>query len=359
MRSLFQEVLGSIKKRGILWTFGAGIEYGGKLGRDIIEFIYKDRIGAKQYNVSLSTRVRAWRHGFCTRSWCWLNLDENDPSTYINNIYASRTLYRVNGMYDGVFDDKVAFHNSSEKFKEYLPNYYGTISQGSFKPHYEEKRSFSTIVSDEKVVLKPICGSQGDGIKILDQGNCLNKQTKNRVQNLHGYIVTEYISQHEYAKSIAPFAVNTIRMYTLVDPISGEPNIVRATHRFGTRKSAPTDNWSKGAICAPVNINSGVIKEVINQGTGRSIEKIRTHPETDMKITGLKVPYWEKTKKLIIDLANHHNRAPYVGWDVAIGKEGPIVIEANGKSGINLLQISNGLLENDDAVRFVENVSVY
>jgi hypothetical protein len=333
---------------------------------DGFRFVRSDIQGARKYNVPIQKRIKVWRHGFTAKSWIWLDLDNNDPSKYINNIHARRVIPYLNGEYGGIFADDIAFYKASKEFEIHLPNMHGIIQGGEYFPYEdnnEDESMLSIFDGSEAVIIKPICGNQGEGVRKIqttERGYSINGVTKTSdefqdlVTALNDYVVMEFISHHDYSATIFPDATNTIRFITAVDQKTQKAHILRATHRFGTPQSAPTDNWSGGGLCAPIR-DDGTIGKAVNQHGQGSIQRIETHPATGAQITGVEIPQWEDACRLVRDVATHHNRAKYVGWDVVLTNDKPIVIEANSNPGINLPQIDRGLLENSTARRFFNN----
>lgn len=356
MLSKVHQGMAIFRANGLLSLLAAGIYHSGELASDFLRFVKKDIEGARKYSVPLRIRFRAWQHGFNSKSWMWLDLNNNDPESYINNVQARRTIPRINGEYGGVFDDSVAFYRASEEFYDNLPDYHGVIDEGQFYHHYGNASLIDILNQESELLLKPICGEQGNGILHIKRGKFTDKEIRELKQNLDDYLVTEFVAQHDYAAAIAPDSANTIRFYTIIDPETHEPHIVRAIHRFGTSESAPTDNWSRGGLCAPIDIETGRIKTAFTQDSDNLVIRTEHHPETNTKIRGVEIPHWSAAYELILNIADHHGRAPYVGWDVIISSDGPKVIEANSNPGIDLLQIEKALLEDDVAEKFFDTL---
>ncbi len=330
---------------------------------DVFRFMQNDIKGARKFDVSFQTRLRAWRYGFNAQSWVWLDLDHNDPNEYLNNIHARRVIPYLNGEYGGVLDDKLAFRYSSERFDQYLPELYGVIRDGSFVSMNGHPESIASIASREAVILKPISGESGQGVHKLDSdGDVLRldgcevtlSSIEELVESIDGYMVTACLQQHEYAATIFPESLNTIRVMTLIAPDTHTPEVVAAAHRFGTNESTPTDNWSAGGICSQVDVASGSVGRSIAKSDDDGLVRTDTHPDTGTQIVGAKIPMWEDVCEVARELAEHHFRAPYVGWDIAVTDDGPRVVEANSNPGINIIQIDQGVLANETAKRFFD-----
>ena len=62
------------------------------------------------------------------------------------------------------------------------------------------------------------------------------------------------------------------------------------------------------------------------------------HPGTDIFMLGQLIPYWEEVKNLCCKAANKINQVRYIGWDVAIKEDGPILIEGNHDPDLDLVE---------------------
>ena len=52
-----------------------------------------------------------------------------------------------------------------------------------------------------------------------------------------------------------------------------------------------------------------------------------THPLSGTPIVGFHVPYYDRVIAFVDELSREIPEVPYVGWDVAIAPDGPVVIE--------------------------------
>ena len=62
------------------------------------------------------------------------------------------------------------------------------------------------------------------------------------------------------------------------------------------------------------------------------------HPITKEPIKGFKIPYWNDVIKLVKKAGLVVEGVGYVGWDIAITDNGPILIEGNVSPGSLVLQ---------------------
>ena len=134
------------------------------------------------------------------------------------------------------------------------------------------------------------------------------------------------IVQHTLIQKLAPTALNTIRVITVVS-IEGRIDIISAAFRISV--NSETDNFSTGNLAAAVDIPTGL---VISPGIKRLAacsDNYESHPVTNQKILGLQVPHWGKVIELVKEAALVFPQVRTVGWDVAILEDKPIIIEGN------------------------------
>jgi hypothetical protein len=58
------------------------------------------------------------------------------------------------------------------------------------------------------------------------------------------------------------------------------------------------------------------------------------HPISGTSIVGFRVPRFAEVIELVSKAALELTDVPYVGWDVAITPDGPLIIEANYNTGV-------------------------
>ena len=212
-------------------------------------------------------------------------------------------------------------------------------------------------------MIKPIVGTRGEGINKLVNNNdewVLNGQVVSQsyvvshLSKLDDYLVSEFVRQHSYAAEVYAASANTIRVLTLWDDDEQAPFIAVAVHRFGTKASAPTDNWTLGALSAMVDLQSGRLGKALSYPLAGQVSRFEKHPETNRRIEDIAVPHWDAIKSRITEMAATLPFVPYIGWDIIVTEQGFKVIEGNNCPGINLLQVHYPLLKDARIRKFYE-----
>ena len=187
---------------------------------------------------------------------------------------------------------------------------------------------FSTVT--DRIIVKPTNLTQGIGIYKLD-----TMKTKEELANeLLGkdYLLEECIEQHP-KMNFGNGSVNTLRVITVLDSL-GEVHILKACLRVGVGNEI-VDNFSAGGIAYPIDLEYGRIE---GPGSNKKMERFYVHPGSELYMVGLEVPYWEKILELVEKAAKQLRQIRFVGWDVAIAKDGPVLIECNSRPGAFLME---------------------
>lgn len=139
-----------------------------------------------------------------------------------------------------------------------------------------------------------------------------------------GLLIEEYVDQHELLSSFHPSSLNTVRIW-VIERKSGSA-VLGAILRVG-RNNQVTDNASLGGLTANVKLCSGELEELQDTGITRTYYPV--HPNTGVLIEGGVVPYWDDCLELSRRVLSMFPGINFVGLDMAIGPDGPLIIELN------------------------------
>lgn len=268
--------------------------------------------------------------------WCWLRYGAS-PNNYIwfdffNATSKQRKTYmthKQNVHIIKLFNNPNSIYKVQNKFTfaEILGEKYGRFYALSNQVDFAK---FKKIASSGKIVYKPLRGAQGAGISVFESNNI--DALYEYVTQLPLGIIEQWINQNDEMSSLYPNAVNPLRIQTLyikdtVHIIAGTITIANGTKIANA--SAPN------SIFALIDVNTGI---VCTDGCDYSGNYFIQHPETKKTFKGFQIPYWDKVVDLINKTAKRFPDIRHIGWDVAIGKDGPIIIEANETPGYTAFQ---------------------
>lgn len=150
-------------------------------------------------------------------------------------------------------------------------------------------------------------------------------------------ILQPRMTNHPLLAPISADGLSTARIMT-VRNLDGTVDIPMATFRMATGK-AVADNFGAGGIAAPIGLADGMLGIGTNKRTSATGELIRVHPDTGAPIEGFVLPHWDAAKALALAAHAEFGTMASVGWDIAIGKDGPVLVEGNGDWGVDALQL--------------------
>lgn len=143
-------------------------------------------------------------------------------------------------------------------------------------------------------------------------------------QHPEGYLIEHYLPQHPVLSAIHPNSVNTLRIWLY--QAGGDCRIAGAFLRVG-RKGSMVDNTSSGGIYCPVELKTGVLMHAANAKD--PLDTMDAHPDTGGRISGVQLPYWQECQEVAKRALQAFPHVNIAGVDVAIGIDGPQMIELN------------------------------
>jgi len=119
--------------------------------------------------------------------------------------------------------------------------------------------------------------------------------------------------------------------------IDDNVNIMTANLRLGNGEDRFADNFHHNGIAALIDVNNG---RVFSKGVDKNLNYYSIHPLSGKEITGFIVPGWEEVIALVLKVALLVPTVGYVGWDLAIGKEGQVMlVEGNAAADPDISQM--------------------
>ncbi|MCO4823021.1 MAG: hypothetical protein KC469_13200 [Flavobacteriaceae bacterium] len=172
---------------------------------------------------------------------------------------------------------------------------------------------------------------------------------------INGYYVhTKIIEQHKDINEIHDKSVNTLRIISLITS-ENCTEIISVFMRFGVGDGV-IDNASSGGFFVGVNIDEGTLKDTGHYLSEYGAANIKKHPDSGFVFEGFKVPYFnEACEEILKGVKVIPDR--FIGWDVAITPNGPIIVEANDLPHLQMSNIaSGGLLKNPHIKKLLDEL---
>ena len=147
-------------------------------------------------------------------------------------------------------------------------------------------------------------------------------------------LLQERLVNHPALARLACRGLATARIVTF-SRRDGVADVFMATFRMPTGESR-VDNFAAGGLAAPVELATGRLGVAVRK---KVASEVATHPDTNGQIEGVTLPYWNEARELVLQAHSRFGDLPFVGWDVAITADGPVLVEANPIWCGELLQI--------------------
>lgn len=146
-------------------------------------------------------------------------------------------------------------------------------------------------------------------------------------------LIEEPIVQHPYLAEYCEGTVNTTRVTTYFD--GQRVHLLMAAQKFG--RGAVSDQFTWGGFFTMLDDDG----HSFGPGhTGKHKSRYETHPDSGASIVDFQVPLWDEVLKVVDQAARVVPTVPYVGWDVAVGPDGPVLIEGNWTPGLYETRVS-------------------
>lgn len=318
--------------RKIIYLFKRilGLDYKNmfRVAKKISKKTHKNRLSIVLDMVKCGFKYQAGYYDYLEFEFYLLNDKQRD--TYLTRGKNNEIIRKYNNKEKAYqFDDKQVFN---KMFKNFLGRDYINLDNNL--------KEFKTFLKDKKeIIVKPLDGEGGKGVEKIKVDSNIEELYQKLIDN-NQTLVEEVIKQHKQMNKLYDKSVNTLRMFTFVK--DGKAYFLQAILKIGN--GGVIDNFSSGGMYTFVDGNGIVLAPAIDQADNY----FENHPITKEKIVGFKVPLFHEAVELVKEAALVVPDMAYVGWDVAIGENGPILVEGNWFPGV--FQMKPSFKENKDGI---------
>lgn len=305
-----------------------------------IHFFKKEKVYGRK-GISFK-KLDLLKKGFYSDRLIPYDFQNNLYSDYVSDIETIKLGY-VNHPYGRLLRNKLVFSNFFNTYFK-TPVCYCIINKGEIEPvnsdtFIDSFKCLIELIQRKKLILKPLLGTAGQGIILLEQnGSGLyinkklveNEELKNLIKTLDVYLVSEFIEQGKFSGQFFPDTTNTIRITTISDPEKVTSFMPYSFMRFGRQKTIPADNISLGGLFSMINVDTGELSPAYEIKKNEKIKLHKYHPDTNVLIDGVKIPGWTELKNFFIKTGGIIK--PFikiVGWDIILTNDSFAVIEGN------------------------------
>ncbi len=255
----------------------------------------------------------------------------------VRNLYnASVEIGSRDTSYSCLVKDKFVFQQILKSLGFPTPAVLAFCLEG--RVHWVDSRAITEIeglwaVPDLDVFCKPLLGECADGVfhlrregtAVLSNGSPVTPEEL-RDDFKAGYVVQEYLHQHPKLAELHPRSVATLRLVTI--NAGNEIVLFESGLKIGTG-GIIVSNFSAGGLIGEVDPSTGTLFPTFYGKPGYGERSATVHPDSGIPFAGFQVPFYHEA----VELAKAIHRRLYglrsIGWDIAIGPDGPVVIEGN------------------------------
>lgn len=242
--------------------------------------------------------------------------------------------------------DKLDFNSFCTKYRLPTPSILAIYKDG-----IKKSLDDAYLNQDDSVIFcKPDDGSCGIGIESWRHGNgSFHRQGRSLCPSEFDsylgkksltttYLLQPRIENHPELAGLSNGSLPTVRFNTYIDT-DGCIEEFWPVFRMPCRESI-VDNYQADNMVAPVDLQTGRLGKAVIRKNGVILEAV-VHPDTGSIISGTQLPFWAEVRALCRQAQKCCEKERFVGWDVALTVDGPILIEANPSFGIELLQVAH------------------
>lgn len=220
--------------------------------------------------------------------------------------------------YRHIFQDKVEF---DRRFSDFLRRDWMVVEPGNA----DELRAFTerlgTIVTKEPV------GQAGTGVHRYHAADVEDWAEFHRGLLERGeLLVEEVIRQHDDLAAVCPGTVNTTRVTAFFD--GSTTHILAMAQKFG--RGAVSDQMTFGGFYTMLDENG----HALGAGYDSHGHVHEHHPDSGARIGDFQLPMIDEVKAFVDQVARVVPQVQYVGWDIVVGPEGPVLVEGNWGAGV-------------------------
>ncbi|MGH6894523.1 MAG: sugar-transfer associated ATP-grasp domain-containing protein, partial [Dongiaceae bacterium] len=148
-------------------------------------------------------------------------------------------------------------------------------------------------------------------------------------------LVQPWIKNHSDLADLADQSLIPVRVITCLDD-SGMPVVTHGMLRV-LGKLEP--GWpTKLELGAPVDLQSGVLGMMTGDKAAMIFDWYENHPVTHAKVLGRRLHFWSEIRSVALAAHAACKDRLVVGWDIAVGPDGPLLLEGNSYVDVDFLQ---------------------
>lgn len=220
--------------------------------------------------------------------------------------------------YRHIFQDKVEF---DRVFSDHLHRDWMVVEEGNADAVKAFAEKHGTIVTKEPV------GQAGTGVHryhAADVGDWT--RFHEGLLERGELLIEEVIRQHRDLAAVCPGTVNTTRVTAFFD--GKRTHILAMAQKFG--RGAVSDQMTFGGFYTMLDENG----HAVGPGYDSHAHVHERHPDSGFVIADFQLPLVDEVKAFVDRVARVVPQVQYVGWDIVVTPDGPVLVEGNWGAGV-------------------------
>ncbi|MBB2976969.1 hypothetical protein FHX49_002561 [Microbacterium endophyticum] len=220
--------------------------------------------------------------------------------------------------YRHIFHDKLEF---DRVFAEYLRREWLVVEPGNADAVQELTQRLGTIVTKEPI------GQAGTGVHRYHAADVTDWADFHAGLLSRGeLLIEEVINQHADLAAVCPGTVNTTRVTAFFD--GTKTHILAIAQKFG--RGEVSDQMTFGGFYTMLDERGR------SRGPGYDSHSHvhEFHPDSGARIADFQLPMIDEVIAFVDQVARVIPQVQYVGWDIVVTPEGPVLVEGNWGAGV-------------------------
>ena len=213
-------------------------------------------------------------------------------------------------------------------------------SNGELREH----PSPGVLAAQKVFFVKPIgemCGIEAHLLQVRD-GRFLEGEREIPLsfflENDRDFIFQPLIENHPDIRILNPNTLNTMRVVTCRSD-KGELSLWDPGMLRIGRVDSNVDNFAKGGVGVGIDENGHLESHGFSHDKELNYTRMDRHPDSGISFAGRPIPFYAESVKLVMNAHRLFPTLETIGWDVAITKDGPLLLEGNHCWDIEMLQV--------------------
>ena len=338
---------------------------GGKLGLDLARFVWwfpklaprvRDKFGIGIWKQFRDLFVVAVRHGLDTQNYYMFELYRSEvrarASGYLTRYETKNGLFKV---LTWQWLKRQRRSKLSDKLETYrICQTHGIATVPILVVARDGKLDYhcgGPAGLDQDLFLKPVKskGSRGTeailfsrGKFVTEQGASLDREgvialiaERSRAEP---FLVQPRIVNHPGLADLADLALMRIRVVTILD----DKGLPVMTHAVLSNLCKLEVNWPTDIeLGAMIHLETGALGMMTGDKADMWLDWSEDHPVTKKRVLGRLVPCWDEVRSISLTAHAACNDRLLIGWDIAVGPKGAVLLEGNSYPDVDFLQRSH------------------